>query len=93
MGKYVLELSGMESSYGLNHVVSKFGIRFLSKNFFVLAQNLSIDAQTYATIKNFRPYLMIRTTAGQCLQQTIGVKDDASHRYRVYAYALRPIVR
>jgi hypothetical protein len=36
---------------------------------------------------------VIRTAAGQRLQQAVCVKNDASHGHRGYACALRPIVR
>lgn len=87
------ELRCVKSGYGLHHVTGNLGVGFLTDDFLVFAQNVSIYAQDDITGKYLSPYLVIRTATGQSLQQTVGVKNDASHRCKVCACALNPIAQ
>ena len=88
-----LKLGGVQPCDSLYHVVGYLWGGLLGEDFLVLVQYVSVDAQGDATRQYLGPYLMIRTAGGQCLQQAVGVKDDAPHSRRECACALRPIVR
>ena len=87
------ELRCVKSGNGLNHVAGNLGVGFLTDDFLVFAQDVSIYAQDDVPGKYLSPYLVIRTATGQSLQQAVGVKNDASHRCKVCACALRPIAQ
>jgi len=64
----LLIISGVESSYRLNNIMSYFTCRLPCKNLFVLMKYFCVNAEANLAIKNICPYLMIRTFAGQGLQ-------------------------
>ena len=84
------KLRGMKPCDGLNHVAGNLGIGLLADDFLVLTQNVGVHAQDDIPCKYLGPYLVIRTAAGQGLQQAVGIKNDASHRRKGCACALRP---
>lgn len=84
---------GVEASDGLDHVVGYLAGGFPSEDFLVLIEYLGVHAQADAASEHLGPYLVIRTAAGQYLQQAVGVKNDAPHRCRGCACALHPIAR
>lgn len=52
--------SRVESCNGLNYIMSNLPRCLLSKNLFILIQNLRVDTQTNITRQHLSPYLMIR---------------------------------
>ena len=88
-----LKLGSVEAGNRLDHVVSNLRGGLLSEDFLVLVEYVGVHAQADAASEHLGPYLVIRTAAGQSLQQAVGVKDDASHSRRGCACALHPIAR
>ena len=89
----LLKLCGVQSGDSLYDVVGNLRVGLRGKNFLVLVQYVGVHAKADTTRPNLGLYLVIRTSAGQRLQQTVGVKNDASHRRRGCACALHPIVQ
>ncbi len=62
------------------------------KDFFVFMQDFSINTQMNLPAQHIFPYVVIWATGRKHLQQAIGVKNDAPHNGKVYAYVPYPIV-
>lgn len=85
-----LELGSMQAGYGFHHIVGYLHSSLLGKNFLLLYQYLRVNAQGYVASHYTRPYLVIRTSRGQGLQEAVGVKYDSPHNGKGYACALCP---
>ena len=63
----------------LYHIVRHLRRSVKSKNFFVLRQYLVADTQTIAARQKIRPNLMVTTSGGQHLNETVCVEDYVAH--------------